>query len=98
VCRCGHEPERIVSLPRAKRPDGERAGTLSELECPCQGGRLTISTRRHLSRRTEEAYVARIRCFIFFHNERHPAEMGAPEVTKFLTSLAVVDIRLILRS
>jgi hypothetical protein len=47
VCRCGHEPERIISLPRAKRPEGERAGTLSELEYPCQGGRLTISTRPH---------------------------------------------------
>jgi integron integrase len=44
---------------------------------------------RHLSRRTEEAYVAWIRRFIFFHNKRHPAEMGASEVTKFLTSLAV---------
>ncbi len=44
---------------------------------------------RHLSRRTEEAYVAWIRRFIFFHDKRHPAEMGAPEVTKFLTSLAV---------
>jgi len=44
---------------------------------------------RHMSRRTEEAYVAWIRRFIFFHDKRHPAEMGAPEVTKFLTSLAV---------
>jgi hypothetical protein len=35
---------------------------------------------RHYSRRTEKAYV---------HGKRHPAEMGAPEVTKFLTSLAV---------
>jgi integron integrase len=43
---------------------------------------------RHLSRRTEEAYVAWIRRFIFFHDKRHPAEMGAAEVTKFLTSLA----------
>ena len=44
---------------------------------------------RHLGRRTEEAYVAWIRRFIVFHDKRHPAEMGAPEVTKFLTSLAV---------
>jgi integron integrase len=44
---------------------------------------------RHMSRRTEEAYVAWIRRYIFFHHNRHPAEMGAPEVTKFLTSLAV---------
>jgi integron integrase len=44
---------------------------------------------RHLSRRTEEAYVAWIRRYVLFHDKRHPAEMGAPEVTKFLTSLAV---------
>ena len=41
------------------------------------------------SRRTEEAYVAWIRRYIFFHDKRHPAEMGAPEVTAFLTALAV---------
>src|SRR3989475_4744295 len=44
---------------------------------------------RHYSRRTEEAYVAWIRRYIFFHAKRHPAEMGAPEVTRFLTSLAM---------
>jgi integron integrase len=45
---------------------------------------------RHYSRRTEEAYVAWIRRYIFFfHAKRHPAEMGAPEVTRFLSSLAV---------
>ncbi len=44
---------------------------------------------RHYSRRTESAYWAWIRRFIFFHGKRHPAEMGAPEITKFLSSLAV---------
>lgn len=44
---------------------------------------------RHYSRRTEESYVAWIRRYIVFHDKRHPAEMGAPEVTAFLTSLAV---------
>jgi integron integrase len=46
---------------------------------------------RHYSRRTEESYLAWIRRYIFFHNKRHPVEMGAPEVTAFLTSLAVQD-------
>jgi len=46
---------------------------------------------RHYSRRTEKAYVQWIRRYIFFHGKRHPAEMGAPEVTAFLTSLAVHD-------
>src|SRR5437667_553769 len=46
---------------------------------------------RHYSRRTEKAYVHWIRRYIFFHGKRHPAEMGAAEVTSFLTSLAVRD-------
>src|SRR5229473_8195700 len=44
---------------------------------------------RHYSRRTEEAYFAWIRRYIFFHGKRHPAEMGAPELTRYLSSLAV---------
>jgi integron integrase len=44
---------------------------------------------RHYSRRTEEAYVAWIRRYILFHGKRHPMEMGAPEITRYLTSLAV---------
>ena len=44
---------------------------------------------RHYSRRTEQAYVAWICRYIFFHDKRHPADMGAPEVTRFLSSLAV---------
>lgn len=41
-----------------------------------------------MSRRTEEAYVFWIRRFIVFHGKRHPVEMGADEVTRFLSSLA----------
>ena len=44
---------------------------------------------RHYSRRTEKTYVAWIRRYILFHNKRHPMEMGAAEVTQFLTALAV---------
>ena len=44
---------------------------------------------RHGSRRTEKAYVAWIRRYILFHDKRHPAEMGAAEVTQFLSWLAV---------
>jgi integron integrase len=44
---------------------------------------------RHYSYRTEEAYVAWIKRYIVFHGKRHPREMGAPEVSRFLTSLAV---------
>jgi integron integrase len=43
---------------------------------------------RHYSRRTEKAYVGWIRRFIVFHGRRHPGELGAPEVTQYLSSLA----------
>jgi integron integrase len=46
---------------------------------------------RHYSRRTEKAYIHWIKRYIFFHGKRHPAELGASEVTAFLTSLAVHD-------
>lgn len=45
--------------------------------------------RKHYSLRTEEAYVRWIKRFIFFHGKRHPRQMGAAEVEKFLTHLAV---------
>jgi integron integrase len=44
---------------------------------------------RHYSRRTEEAYATWIRRYIVFHRKTHPSEMGAREISAFLTSLAV---------
>jgi site-specific recombinase XerD len=49
--------------------------------------RLAIRTR-HYSYRTEKAYVGWIKRFIFFHNKRHPVEMGEGEIARFLSSLA----------
>lgn len=46
---------------------------------------------RHLSLRTERAYIAWIKRFIFFHGKGHPQEMGAFEITAFLSHLAEVD-------
>jgi integron integrase len=43
---------------------------------------------RHGSRRTEKAYVAWVRRYVLFHGKRHPADMGAAEITQFLSSLA----------
>ncbi len=43
---------------------------------------------RHYSPRTEQAYVSWIRRFIVFHGKRHPGELGASEVTAFLSDLA----------
>ena len=44
---------------------------------------------KHYSIRTEETYVLWAKRFIFFHDKRHPAAMGAEEVKAFLTDLAV---------
>ncbi len=44
---------------------------------------------RHYSRRTEQTYCNWVKRFIFYHNLRHPAEMGEPEINAFLTHLAV---------
>jgi len=43
---------------------------------------------RHYSIRTEETYVDWARRFILFHGKRHPRDMGAAEVTAFLSHLA----------
>jgi integron integrase len=50
--------------------------------------RATIRAR-HYSRRTEKSYVAWIRRYILYHGKRHPAGMGATELTQYLSSLAV---------
>ncbi len=49
----------------------------------------TTIRRKHYSIRTEDAYVDWIKRYIFFHNKRHPSEMGAPEMEQFLNHLAV---------
>ncbi|MEW5891428.1 MAG: site-specific integrase [Pseudomonadota bacterium] len=43
---------------------------------------------RHMSLRTEDAYVYWVRDFVRFHGRRHPREMGAAEVKAYLTMLA----------
>lgn len=69
-----HEPERPVAV----------AITLTLLDQVRQAIRA-----RHYSYRTEEAYVGWVRRFFLFHNKRHPAEIGAVEVSRFLTSLYI---------
>lgn len=45
--------------------------------------------RKHYSLRTEATYIDWIKRYIFFHQKRHPEEMGAPEMEQFLNYLAV---------
>jgi hypothetical protein len=44
---------------------------------------------RHLSLRTEQAYVGWIRRYVPFHDKRQPREMGAEEIRGFPSDLAV---------
>jgi len=44
---------------------------------------------KHYSIRTEQSYISWIKQYIFFHNKRHPLEMGKSEIEQFLTHLAV---------
>lgn len=43
---------------------------------------------KHLSLRTEEAYVYWIKQFILFHNKTHPQTMGEKEIRQYLSHLA----------
>jgi site-specific recombinase XerD len=54
--------------------------------------RLSEALRsRHYSRRTEQSYTHWVRRFVFFHNKRHPVEMGELEINAYLTHLAVKE-------
>ena len=50
---------------------------------------VAVARVKHLSRRTEKAYVSWIRRFILFHNKRHPADMAEAEIRQFLSYLAI---------
>ena len=61
--------------------------------CGAPGPRLLDAVRqatraRHLSRRTEEAYVGWVRRYVLFHGRRHPRDLSAADVGRFLTWLA----------
>ena len=43
----------------------------------------------HYSPHTGETYAHWIKRFIFFHDKRHPKDIGAAEVQAFLTYLAI---------
>lgn len=47
-----------------------------------------IIRKKHYSIRTEQAYVDWMKRYIFFHDKRHPKDMGAKEISAFLSYLA----------
>ncbi len=61
---------------------------------PPQGKKLLEQYREQIrlkqySFRTEKTYLHWVREYILFHNKRHPKEMGAPEISQFITHLVV---------
>ena len=50
--------------------------------------RITIRTK-HYSYSTEKTYIHWIRKYILFHDKRHPNDMGEPEISQFISHLAV---------
>lgn len=44
---------------------------------------------KHYSISTERTYIHWIKHYIFFHNKKHPIEMGKIQIEEFLTYLAV---------
>jgi site-specific recombinase XerD len=44
---------------------------------------------KHYSIRTEQSYVDWIKRYIYFHNEKHPKDLGEEHISAFLTHLAV---------
>lgn len=44
---------------------------------------------KHYSLSTERTYIHWIKQYIFFHNKRHPIDMGKSEIEEYLSSLAV---------
>jgi hypothetical protein len=74
----------------------KEVGVMASMNSPSAPQKLKLLNRvrlairaHHYSPRTEDAYIGWIRRYIFFHGKRHPIEMGAEEVTRFLSSLAV---------
>ena len=50
---------------------------------------IRVVRQNHYSRRTEKTYWYWIRFYIHFHGKRHPLDLTEPEVTAFLSYLAV---------
>jgi site-specific recombinase XerD len=44
---------------------------------------------KHYSIRTEESYIRWIKRYIYFHEKKHPKDMGRAEIEAFLSDLAI---------
>ncbi|MEO0481403.1 MAG: integron integrase [Planctomycetota bacterium] len=91
-----HSPSLRVHGNRADRvhesapnDDGQTGRGAVSRPNPRTGDRARRAIRlRRLSRRTEKAYLGWMHRYYEFHGRRDPAELGAEQVTEFLSSLA----------
>jgi hypothetical protein len=81
-------PHGIVSLARRTKRPRSRALRVTEWIVPSSSIGASSHSPAALQPEAEAAYVAWIRRFIVFHRKRHPRELGEPEVTSFVSSLA----------
>lgn len=47
-----------------------------------------VLRKKHYSLHTEHAYMDWIKRYIFFHDKRHPKDMGEAEISQFISYLA----------
>lgn len=87
--RCLYEQFLPVDAPAAELPLQTAQPETPPTRSPFLNRCHEILRLGHYSRQTEKCYVRWIERFILYHNKRHPAEMGAPEIQDFLTNLAV---------
>ena len=48
-----------------------------------------VARLKHLSLRTEKAYLQHIKRFILFHHKRHSKAMGEAEIRAYMSDLAI---------
>jgi hypothetical protein len=66
-----------------------KLGPRMQYKSPLLQALLSNLRLRHMSRRTEAAYVYWTRRFVRFAGLRHPADLGIDDVRRFLSHLAV---------
>ena len=82
----------VAPRPLVRRRHASSTGSAPPPGCPRLLDQVRDRLRaRHYSIRTEKAYLAWIRRYVLFHGKRHPARLGAAEVSSYLAYLATTD-------
>ncbi len=79
----------MSGAPPPQRPNPPGAGFSPNPKLKFMEQCREVRRFRRLALRSEQAYLEWIKRFILFNAQRHPQDMGEPEVRAFLTHLAV---------